>query len=62
MLQKMLNLSKTMNKKIVLVALTALLLGLQSNNPLKAVPAVNPLDPASLKAIDPLDTDRKSVV
>ena len=56
MLQKMLNLSKTMNKKIVLVALTALLLGLQSNNPLKAVPAVNPLDPASLKAIDPLDT------
>ena len=39
-----------------MVALTALLLGLQSNNPLKAVPAVNPLDPASLKAIDPLDT------
>ena len=38
MLQKMLNLSKTMNKKIVLVALKALLLGLQSNNPLKAVP------------------------
>jgi hypothetical protein len=56
MLQIMLNQNRKMNKKIVLVALTALLLGLQSNDSIKAAPAINPLDPSTLKAIDPLDT------
>jgi len=45
-----------MNKKLIPVVLTALLLSLQSNSSLKAAPAVNPLDPSSLRAIDPLDT------
>lgn len=45
-----------MNRKLIPVVLTALLLGLQSNCSLKAAPTVNPSDLASLRLMDPLDT------
>ena len=45
-----------MNKRLIPVVLTALLLSLHGNVDLKAAPGVNPSDIASLKMLDPLDT------
>lgn len=45
-----------MNKRLIPVVLTALLLSLHANCDLKAAPSVNPSDIASLKLLDPLDT------